>query len=170
MPNRHYSPFKESKVKDTKTQNTDTSAKGPSNYSGYKAESTASWPGAAGPKGRKLNANPGMFHEVKQSAKQDMNDDLYGRDPAILGLPLGESGGIPPMPGLGGIAPMPVPSLMSNPGMVPPPMPVPGLLGGPGMGAPPTLGIPGMLPKPMPLPGLRIGGGRRRRGGDRNIG
>lgn len=136
MPNKHYSKLNNLKTTDTKTQNTDQSGKGPNNYSGYKAESTANWPGAAGPKGSKRNTNPGMFHEVKQSAKQDMADDLGG------GFATGLQR-LPPeiLPGIGGsgmgIQPISVPPMIGNPGM-------------------------GILP--APVPGLRIGGGRRRNG------
>jgi hypothetical protein len=62
--------------------------RGPHNATSFPAEKTAKWPGAAGPKGPQMNRTGGMFHEVKVSAAQDMNDDIYGHGPAIMGAPL----------------------------------------------------------------------------------
>ena len=62
---------------------------------GMPKEKTASWPGAPGPKGPKMN-RVGGFHEVKVSAKQDMADAIYGNGPAAMGEPVGVQAQVPP--------------------------------------------------------------------------
>lgn len=77
MPNRRYTKFSQSRIRDNPSRS-DVHSQGSAQPS-FSGETTASWMGAAGPKGSGINKL--NWPEVKQSAKQDMADDMHGHLP-----------------------------------------------------------------------------------------
>lgn len=72
-----------------------------------RGDSAVPYTGAPGPKGAGYKPARLGFHEVKVRVKQDLADDIYGQEPAIIGPPLPVDQSIPgftPMP-LGGLGP-----------------------------------------------------------------
>lgn len=114
---RYHSHFSQDKI--SASQARPSSGVGPGNKDGFR-EATANWPGAPGPKGPGINKL--KWKEVKQSAKKDMADDMFGLelDPLAPAPSLGTVLNNPaaPVPNLLGAPPvdpvMPLPRVINN--------------------------------------------------------